>query len=175
MKKNVSLQYWNKYTDYMKRNLFWMFLLAAVLTMGIVSCSDPEEGESWDTWVMRNQLNSLWSLDYIKVNGEYRRLGDDGFDFYLTMKLKADGRKFETERFFYKEAEGIVDESTRVKKTGTYTIDASSKTIELIDSEGKKFMRLSNIEFGTGFMSATVLFYDLNKTYDIGLDRTASF
>lgn len=42
----------------MKKSLFWMFLISAVLTMGLVSCSDAEDGESWDTWVMRNQLNS---------------------------------------------------------------------------------------------------------------------
>lgn len=149
-----------------------MFLMAAMLTMGVVSCSDAEDGESWDTWVMRNQLNSNWSLDFIKVNGEYRRFGDEGFDFYLTLKLTADGRKFEAERFYYKD--GITDQSTIVKKTGTYTIDEPNKTIELTDSEGNKFMRLSNIEFGTGSMTTTVLFYDLNQTYNIGLNRTVS-
>ena len=158
----------------MKTMKMMMFLMAAVLTMGVVSCSDAEDGEGWDAWVMRNQLNSIWSLDFVRVNGEYRRLGDEGFDFYLTLKLKADGRKFEAERFFYNMAEGIADESTKVNKSGTYTIDASSKTIELIDSEGNKFMHLSNIEFGTGSMTATVLFYDLNKTYEIGLNRTIS-
>ena len=158
----------------MKKITFLMFLMVAVLTMGVVSCSDAEDDESWDAWVMRNQLNSNWSLDFIKVNGEYRRFGDEGFDFYMTLKLKADGRKFEAERFFYNKEEGIVDESTRINKTGTYAIDASSKAIELIDSEGNKFMRLSNIEFGTGSMTATVLFYDLNQTYDLGFNRTLS-
>ena len=158
----------------MKKITFLMFLMAAVLTMGVVSCSDAEDGESWDAWVLRNQLNSNWSLDFVKVNGDYRRLGDEGFDFYLTLKLTADGRKFEAERFFYNMAEGTVDESTKVNKSGTYTIDASNKTIELIDSDGNKFMRLSNIEFGTGSMTATALFYDLNKTYEIGLNRTIS-
>ena len=149
--------------------------MAAVLTISVVSCSDAEDGEDWSTWVMRNQLNSNWSLDFVKINGEYRRLGDDGFDFYLTLKLTADGRKFEADRFFYNKEEGRGDESTRVQKTGTYTIDEPNKSIELIDSEGNKFMRLSNIEFGTGSMTATVLFYDLNKTYEVGFDRTVSF
>ena len=155
-------------------------MLAAVammtaMSMSMMSCSDAEEGEDWATWVMRNQLNSNWSLDFVKVNGEYRRLGDEGFDFYLTLKLTADGRKFEAERFFYNKEDGRGDESTIVNKNGTYTIDEPNKTIELVDSEGNKFMRLSNIEFGTGSMTATVLFYDLNQTYDIGLDRTVSF
>lgn len=70
--------------------------------------------------------------------------------------------------------DGITDQSTIVKKTGTYTIDEPNKTIELTDSEGNKFMRLSNIEFGTGSMTTTVLFYDLNQTYNIGLNRTVS-
>lgn len=94
--------------------------------------------------------------------------------FFGTNICRSNGRKFEAERFFYNKEEGIVDESTKVNKTGTYTINASSKTIELVDSDGNKFMRLSNIEFGTGSMTATVLFYDLNKTYEIGLDRTIS-
>ena len=149
-------------------------VMMTAMSMSLVSCSDAEDGEDWDTWIMRNQLNSNWSLDFVKVNGDYRRLGDEGFDFYLTLKLTADGRKFKAERFFYNKAEGIADESTRIQKTGTYIIDEPNKAIELVDSEANKFMRLSNIEFGTGSMTATVLFYDLNKTYDIGLDRTVS-
>lgn len=154
----------------MKKSLFWMFLMSAVLTMGLVSCADAEDGESWDTWVMRNQLNSNWSLGSVKVNGDYKQMGEKGFDFYLTLNLYADGRKFEAERFYYKD--GVADESTRVKKSGTYVIYESTKTIELTDSEGNKFIRLSNIQFGSGSMSATVFFYDLNKTYDIVLDRS---
>jgi hypothetical protein len=155
----------------MKKSLFWMFLMASVLTISLVSCAGAEDGESWDTWVMRNQLNSNWSLGYVKVNGEYRHMGEEGFDFYLTLNLYAEGRKFKAERFYYKD--GRADESTRVEKEGTYTIDEPSKTIELTDSEGNKFIRLSNIQFETGSMSATVLFYDLNKTYEVGLDRSA--
>lgn len=154
----------------MKKSLFWMFLISAVLTMGLVSCSDAEDGESWDTWVMRNQLNSNWSLDYVKVNGVNKQMGETGFEFYLTLNLYADGRKFEAERFYYKD--GVADQSTAVKKTGTYVINESTKTIELTDSEGNKFLRLSNIQFGAGSMSATVFFYDLNKTYEIGLNRS---
>lgn len=149
-----------------------MLLFAAVLPMSFVSCSNAEDGEDWNTWIMRNQLNSNWCLDYILINGQYVRSGE-GYEFYMTMKLRADGRTFEVERFFYNK-DGIADESTQVNKTGTYIIDEPNKTIELIDSEGKKFMRLSNIKFDTGCMSATVLFYDLNKTYDIGLDRYVS-
>lgn len=91
----------------MKKSLFWMFLISAVLTMGLVSCSDAEDGESWDTWVMRNQLNSNWSLDYVKVNGVNKQMGETGFEFYLTLNLYADGRKFEAERFYYKD--GVAD------------------------------------------------------------------
>lgn len=157
----------------MKKSLLWMFFMAAVLTMGLVSCADAEEGESWDTWVMRNQLNSNWSLESVKVNGEWRTMGEAGFEFYLTLNLRAEGRTFEAERFYYKD--GRADESTMVKKAGTYIIDEPNKTIELTDSEGNKFIRLSNIQFGSGSMSATVLFYDLNKAYDISLARTARF
>lgn len=152
------------------------FVIAAVaimtvMSLSLTSCSDAEEGEDWGTWVMRNQLNSKWSLDYVMVNDEYRRMGEDGFDFFMNLKLTADGRKFSAERFFYDHATGSADESTRVKKSGTYTIDEPNKTVELIDSEGNKFMRLSDISFGTGSMSATILFYDLNQTYVIGLNR----
>ncbi len=158
-----------------KKNLFLMFLMAAVLTTGMVSCSNAEKGESWDTWVMRNQLNSSWSLDYVLVGGQYKRMGDDGFDFYLTMKLRAEGRTFEAERFFYNKSTGTADQSTLVKKTGVYTIDEPNKTITLIDSEGKPFIRLSNINFDTGSMSANLLFYDLNQAYIVGFNRSFSF
>ena len=103
-----------------KNNLFLMFLMAAVLTMGMVSCSNAEKGESW-------------------------------------------------------KSTGTADESTRVKKTGIYTIDEPNKTITLIDSEGKPFIRLSNINFDTGSMSAILLFYDLNQTYVVGFNRSLSF
>ena len=159
----------------MRKINFLMLLMATVLTMGVVSCSDAEDGENWETWIMRNRLDGEWGLDFIKINDEYRRLGDEGFDFYLTLKLTADGHKFEAEYFEYDKEEGNVDESTLVKKKGTYTINSSSKTIELVDSDGNKFMRLSNINFGTGSMTTTVLFYDWNKTYDIGFNRTATF
>jgi hypothetical protein len=104
-----------------KKNLFLMFLMAAVLTMGMVSCSNAEKGESWD------------------------------------------------------KSTGTADESTLVKKTGVYTIDEPNKTITLIDSEGKPFIRLSNINFDTGSMSANLLFYDLNQAYIVGFNRSFSF
>ena len=157
----------------MKKSILWMFLLAAVLTLGVVSCSDAEEGEDWNTWVMRNMLNSNWNLDAVKVDGQYKRMGEAGFDFYFSTKLRADGRKFEAERFFYDKT-GSADESTRIKKSGIFTIDEKNKTIEATDSEGNKFFRLAGIEFETGSMKATITFYDLNKTYDVLLDRSLS-
>ena len=54
----------------MKKGIYLMLLFAVVLPMSFVSCSNAEDGESWDTWIMRNQLNSNWSLDYVKINGE---------------------------------------------------------------------------------------------------------
>ena len=44
-------------------------------------------------------------------------------------------------------------------------------SIEATDSDGNRFFRLSNIEFGTGSMTATLTFYDLNKTYEVILAR----
>ena len=151
---------------------FWMILMAAVLTIGLVSCSDPEEGEDWDTWIMRNMLDSGWSLDQVKVNGNYKSMGEPGFDFYFYMDLKANGRKFDAKRFFYKDYEK--DDATEVLKSGTFTIVEKNKAIEATDSDGKKFFRLESIEFGTGSMTATITFYDLNQTYDVILSRSAT-
>ncbi|MBR1713223.1 MAG: hypothetical protein IJ722_07450 [Alloprevotella sp.] len=76
------------------------------------------------------------------------------------------------QRFFYKD--GVKDDATEVKKSGTFTIDEKHKTIECTDSDGNKFFRLTNIEFGTGYMTATLTFYDLDKTYDVMLSRSIS-
>lgn len=153
-----------------KITTFWMMLMAVVLSMGIMSCSDSEDGENWDTWVMRNMLNSGWSISSVIVNGEYHELGEEGFDFWFEMNLRANGRKFEARRFFYKD--GVIDKSTEVIKTGEYVVDGSKKTIEAIDSDGNKFFRMSDIEFGTGTMVTTITFYDLNQTYKVVLGRS---
>lgn len=153
-----------------KVTTFWMMLMAVVLGMGFVSCSDAEDGEDWDTWVMRNLLDSGWSLNSVVVDGEYRTMGERDFDFYFEMNLRATGRKFEAHRFFYKD--GMADESTEVFKSGTFVVDGGKKTIECTDSDGSKVFRLSDIDFGTGTMEATLTFYDLNQTYTVVLGRS---
>jgi hypothetical protein len=146
--------------------------MAAMLTMGVESCSDAEDGEDWNTWVMRNMLNSNWGLDAFAVgNDQYVRMGEPGFDFYFEMKLRANGRTFELERFFYNE-EGNAEKSTRINKSGTFVIDEKNKAIEATDSEGNKCFRLNNIEFDTGIMMTTITFYDLNKSYNVILNRS---
>jgi hypothetical protein len=155
----------------MKKNFaVLMMLLVVLLPASFVSCDDAEDGEDWDTWVMRNMLDSKWSLESVKVDGVFRSMGEEGFDFYYDMDLKASGRTFKAHRFFYKD--NVKDESTEVNKSGTYTIDEKNKTIEATDTDGNKFFRLSDIEFSTGSMSATITFYDLNQTYEVTLARS---
>ena len=149
----------------MKKKLaLLMMLMATVLPASLVSCSDAEDGEDWDTWVMRNMLNSSWSLDRVKMNGEYKENIDPAVNMCFEMKLRANGRTFTAHRFYYKD--NVKDDATEVNKSGTFTVDGKNKVIEATDSDGNKFFRLSNIEFGTGSMKATLTFYDLNKTYD---------
>jgi len=147
-----------------------MMLLAALLPVSFVSCADAEEGEDWDTWIMRNMLDSNWALDCVKVNGEYKTMGEPGFDFYFVVKLRAEGRTFTARRFFYKDY--IKDDATEVNKSGIFTIDEKNKSIEATDADGNKFFRMSGIEFETGSMNATLTFYDLNTTYEVVLARS---
>ena len=154
----------------MKKKLaILMMLMAAVLPASLVSCADAEDGEDWDTWVMRNMINSGWSIDRVKVNGEYKDYVDPEVNMWFQMKLRANGRTFEAQRFFYKNH--VKDDETEVNKRGTFTVDGKNKSIEATDSDGNRFFRLSNIEFGTGSMTATLTFYDLNKTYEVILAR----
>lgn len=59
-----------------------------------------------------------------------------------------------------------------MNKSGTYTVDGKNKAIEATDSDGNKFFRLSNIEFGTGSMTCTLFFYDLNRTCEVMFARS---
>lgn len=144
--------------------------MSAVLPLSFVSCADAEEGEDWDTWIMRNMLNSGWTLDRVKVDGEYKETHEAGVHMYYDIKLRSNGRTFTAKRFFYG-PDGIEDESTEINKSGTFTADGKNKVIEATDSEGNKFFRLTNIDFMSGYMVATLYFYDLDKSYDAMLGR----
>ena len=151
-------------------------LMACLTAVSVASCSSPEEGENWDTWMMRNMLDNGWSLYSVKVNGEWKHTGDPSLKetpdhyFYYEMNLRADGRKFEAHRFFYKD--DFADESTEIIKTGTFTLDANTKTIEATDSDGQKFFRLTIMDEPSSSLECSIYFYDLNKTYDVALSRS---
>jgi len=153
-----------------------MLMTICLMAVSVVSCSSPEEGEDWDTWMMRNMMNNGWSLYSVKVNGEWIYSGDPSlketpeYYFYYEMNLRADGRLFEAHRFFYKD--DIADESTEIIKTGTFTLDASAKTIEGTDSNGQKFFRLTITDEPSSSLEGSIYFYDLDKTYDVVLSRS---
>lgn len=148
-----------------KMQKIWMLLMMALLTTGMMSCSNAEEGENQETWVTRNLLNSGWSLNMTKVNGQY----EYGV-FYFQMNLRADGRRFELNRFYYKD--GVKDESTNVVKSGTFVINQGSSTIEATDSDGKRFFTLKWTGEITSSTEATITFHDIYKTYDVLLNRS---
>jgi hypothetical protein len=162
----------------MKKTFFIVTIFMAVCLMGVsfTSCSNPEEGEDWDTWVIRNMLNNGWSLSGIKVNGEWIYSGDPSikdtpeYNFYFEMNLRADGRRFEAHRFFYKD--DVYDESTEIIKTGTFTLDSGTNTIEGTDSDGQKFFRLVITDKPTSSMECSIYFYDLDRTYDVVMARS---
>ena len=150
-----------------KELAFLMMMLAVVLPASFMSWSDAEDGEDWDAWVMRNMLDSKWSLDRVKVNGEYVDKYETDWDLWFDMNLKASGRTFTAHR-----SVGRDGDATEVNKSGTYTVDGKNKAIEATDSDGNKFFRLSNIEFGTGSMTCTLFFYDLNRTCEVMFARS---
>lgn len=136
----------------------WMMLMAAVLTLGMTSCSDAEDGEDWETWTIRNVLNGKWSLDKVKVDGHYV----DSENLYFEFKFTATGRRFELNRSY---------EGESVKIDGTFVIDQKNKTIVGTDSNGNKLFTLKINEMLTGAMDATITFHDISKTYDVFLNR----
>jgi len=138
-----------------------MMLMAAVLTLGVTSsCSDAEEGEDWDTWTSRNMLNGKWSLDKVKVDGQYILYGDV---LHFEFKFVAEGRKFELTRTF---------EGDKVNKSGIFTIDQKNNVVEGTDSDGNKVFRMKLNDKITSSIDATITFYDINKTYDVYLNRS---
>ena len=147
-----------------------LLLMAAVammtaMSVSIMSCSDADEGEDWETWEMRNMLDSRWSIDRIMVDGEWT-FGV----FWMDMKLKAEGRTFEATRFFYKDGEK--DDTTEVKKTGTFTIDQKNNIVEATDSDGKKYFRMVLKEKVTSSIHCDITFYDIDKTYEVIFNRS---
>lgn len=146
---------------------FLTIMLAAVLTMPLTGCLEPEEGEDWDTWELRNMLNSGWVVYNIKVNGVYEEVGP----FWFETNLRGKGHKFEARRFFYGD-DGVKDNSTEIIKSGTFTIDQKKNIIEATDSDGNKFFRMQiHGEVGQIF-ETTLTFYDLNQTYDVIMARS---
>lgn len=147
-----------------------LLLMAAVammtaMSVSIMSCSDADEGEDWETWEMRNMLDSRWSIDRIMVDGEWT-FGV----FWMDMKLKAEGRTFEATRFFYKDGEK--DDTTEVKKTGTFTIDQKNNIVEATDSDGKKYFRMVLKDKVTSSIHCDITFYDINETYEVIFNRS---
>lgn len=149
------------------KKILMMFavVMMTAMSMSMISCADPEEGEDWATWEMRNMLDGRWTIDRVMANGEWSY----GV-FYMDMKLKAEGRTFDATRFFYKNDEK--DDATEVKKTGTYTIDQKNNVVEATDSEGKKFFRMDLKENVSSVIHCDITFYDINKTYEVLFDRT---
>ena len=146
------------------------FVIAAVammaaMSISIMSCKDAEEGEDWATWEMRNMLDSRWTIDRVMVDGEWSY----GV-IWIDMKLKSEGRTFEATRFFYKDGEK--DETTEVKKTGTFTIDQKNNIVEATDSDGKKFFSMVLKDKVTSSIHCDITFYDINKTYEVLLNRS---
>lgn len=152
----------------MKKYLsYFAIMLAAVLTVPLIGCDDPEEGEDWATWEMRNMLNSGWVTYQTKVDGTYQELGP----FWFEVNLRASGRKFEAHRFFYGD-DGMIDKTTEITKTGTFTIDQKKNVIEATDADGNKFFRMEFHGEVSSIVETTITFYDLNQTYDILLARS---
>lgn len=151
--------------------------MVAMLTMSLVSCSSPEDGESWDRWELRNMLSSGWGMYSITVNGEAKQMGDPTlastpeYYFYLDMNLRADGRKFEFRRFSYG-SNHIKDDATEVIKSGTFTLDSGTKTIVASEDNGNKVFTMIIKGDVSSFMDVTITFHDTDKTYDMTLQRS---
>ena len=148
-----------------------MLILACIVSVGIMSCADKEDGESWDDWELRNTINGMpWHVDKIKdANGNWKSWSDASL-FWFEVKFSASNHNFNSEKFYYND--GVADESTREKYDSSnntaYTI--SGKTIEAT-VDGTKYFRIVLNEKVTSLMKCSLYFYKENKTFEVIMSR----
>ena len=155
------------------RRLLYMAATAivVVMTMGMVSCADAEEGESKADWELRNTINGFpWHVDMIKdANGNWVRW-EYSLSLYFEVKFSATNHNFSSRKFYYKD--GVSDETTKEEYSSSntaYTIK-DAKIIEGVVN-GEPYFRITLNKKPTSSMECLLYFYRENKTFEVIMTR----
>lgn len=163
--------------------LSWVLLLACFVGLGVNSCADAEEGESWGDWEFRNAINcakwSEWHIIQIKdENGNWLNdyLGENTI-LHFGVQFFANDHNFHSTKAYWMhdEKEGwIWDEFTKEEykpaDNTAFTIDSKNLIIEGTVG-GEKYFRIKLNKKVDGTMEGTLYFYKENKTFEVIMSR----
>ena len=143
--------------------------MAATLT----SCADREDGESNDSYVLRNTINGpAWRVVNVKKADGTWTGNEDLQPFWFEVKFSASKHNFQSEKFYYNE-QGNSIESTREKYSSANNTAYDIKSASIIEAtvDGKPYFRITLKEKVTGIMHCDLYFYNENKTVEVRMWR----
>ena len=164
--------------------LSWALLLACFVGLGMASCADPEEGESWGDWEFRNDINcakfSEWSIEQVKIDGEWVDAAREDVPFFA-VQFFAKTHDFNSRKWSWawQEIGGdwgwVRDDATleeyKQADNTAFTVDSKTLTIEgTVDGE-KYFRIVLDKKIESPFMQGKLYFYKEDKTYEVLLRR----
>jgi len=160
----------------------WALLLACMVSMGMTSCVEAEDGESWGDWEFRDAINcgkfTEWSLYKVKdANGEWGEPYRADVPIFRVQFFSSNHNFHSTKgTWIWVESEGgwIADESTmeeyKPADNTAFTVDSKTKTIEAT-VDGVKYFRIVLDKEPTSLMEGKLHFYKENKTFEVILSR----
>lgn len=154
----------------MKRILFWATAVIMIaLSITVTSCSDADEGETWNEWELRNTINGperrIWTIE--TSNGEWMDVYEAKL-IYFSVKFSASDHNFTSTKWNF-DNNGNCDEATKEVYTSddktAYTI--KDNVVECT-VDGKPYFRMTVIKV-TSFIECKLYFYKENRTYHVML------
>ena len=154
----------------------FLFMAAAaiviVMSAGMASCADADEGESWSDWELRNTINGFaWHADMLKdANGKWIRW-ENSLTLYFEVKFSASNHNFSSRKFHYKD--GVSDEATKEEYNSSNNTAFTIKDAKIIEGtvNGEPYFRITLHNKPTSSMECSLFFYRENKTYEVIMTR----
>lgn len=154
----------------MKKTTLWT--LAVLLTvfatgMSLTGCSDHEDGESNDEYVLRNALNGpSWKVYSVLEDGAW----NTSPNFYFEVRFSASNKNFKSEKWMFENGYSILDtkESYSFSDPTAYTI--SGNKVEATVG-GQPYFRMEVLGEVSYTMHCKLYFYNTDETYEVYMDR----
>lgn len=156
------------------KKIMYLFAAAvvAVVTVGMASCANADEGESWSDWGLRNTINGFpWHVDMLKdANGNWVRW-EYSVTLYFEVKFSASNHNFSSRKFYYKD--GVSDETTKEEYSSSDNTAFTIKDAKIIEGtvNGEPYFRFTLNKKPTSSMEGTLYFYRENKTFEVIMTR----